>query len=86
MFVSGRKYANPTEHDKRYAQFKIIQAVVNKHNAEFAEGKHTHTLALNEFSDWVKKRIRIAHCFLLNKIHIWYDSPVFRRKPRNKPV
>jgi len=40
----------------RYGRFNLTKSIIDNHNAEYAEGKHTYTLKLNHFADWVGTR------------------------------
>ncbi|XP_037072121.1 procathepsin L-like [Pollicipes pollicipes] len=47
----GKAYANPIEEFFRMKVYADNKAYVDKHMKEYAEGKHTFTVALNQFAD-----------------------------------
>ncbi|KAF0291936.1 Cathepsin L [Amphibalanus amphitrite] len=48
----AKSYANPIEEFYRMKVYADNKVLVDKHMKEYAEGKHTYTVALNKFADF----------------------------------
>lgn len=54
----NKQYKDVDEYFNRYNIFKSNLDYINKHNAEAADGKHTFTVAVNQFADMTNKEYR----------------------------
>jgi len=53
-----KQYSSVSETIRRYEAFKANSALVARHNAEAARGKHTYTLGMNKFADMTNAEYR----------------------------
>lgn len=54
----NKRYDSQDEHNHRYKIFKQNLALIEKHNAEAAEGKHSFTLGATPFADMTNEEYR----------------------------
>lgn len=57
----AKTYQNAFEHEKRKSIFSENLRYIMKHNAEAALGKHTYTLAINQFADLTHGEFQQKH-------------------------
>merc|ERR1719440_532011 len=51
----NKDYESAEESMSRFHQFKKNLDFIDNHNQEYEQGKHTYTVAVNQFADWTKE-------------------------------
>jgi cathepsin L len=51
----SKDYESAEESMSRFHQFKKNLDFIDNHNQEYEQGKHTYTVAVNQFADWTKE-------------------------------
>jgi len=59
MKVHNKWYESREEHEKRLEIFTDNKAFVEKHNAEYEEGKHSHWVGLNHLADLTSDEFKV---------------------------
>ncbi|XP_037089377.1 procathepsin L-like [Pollicipes pollicipes] len=57
----NKVYANPIEELHRMKVYANNKALVSRHMKEYAEGKHTFTMAINQFADLTNEEFSARH-------------------------
>jgi|AntAceMinimDraft_1070359.scaffolds.fasta_scaffold30455_1 C1A family cysteine protease len=58
MLAHGKSYADAEEHDRRMSIYSDNAVFVERHNAEHAEGKHSHWVGLNHLADLTSEEFK----------------------------
>ncbi|CAF0748119.1 unnamed protein product [Brachionus calyciflorus] len=58
-----RNYQDQNEEQRRYDIFRQNVNLIEKHNQEYAQGKTSFTMGINDMADWTKEEFQARNRF-----------------------